>query len=96
MACGLREAKFTAKLKLGGYEVRLAYPPDTYRATNVPATIQHAGGTTQATVNQRAKLKDGKPTLLGTFQFKGVGTVSLKNSGTDGHVILDAVQFLSK
>ncbi|MDZ4289442.1 MAG: FAD-dependent oxidoreductase, partial [Prosthecobacter sp.] len=41
--------------KAGRYEVRLSYAAAPNRASNVPVTIQHAQGTAQATVNQRAQ-----------------------------------------
>ena len=93
---GYRTAKFKAKLKPGLYEVRLAYPPNENRATNVPVTVYHAGGETTITINQRDKATEGKPTLLGTFEFKDYGSVFITNKGTNGYVIADAVQFLRK
>ena len=93
---GYRTAKFKAKLKSGRYEVRLAYPPNENRATNVPVTVYHAGGETTIMINQRDIATGGKPTLLGTFEFKDYGSVFITNKGTNGYVIADAVQFLRK
>jgi len=94
---GSRRAKFTAKLKPGKYEVRLVWPQDANRATNVPVTVHHANGDKLITVNQRKVPPIDKAALsLGTFEFGETGSVSLSNKGTDGYVIADAVQFLKK
>jgi hypothetical protein len=48
-------------------------------------------------VNQRRPLKGGEGFPLGTFRFAGEGGwVEVRNDGSDGHVIADAVQFLPK
>lgn len=92
---GNRRATFSAKLKPGIYEVRLAYSANSNRATNVPVVIQHADGEQTVTVNQRQK-----PTIeqvfvsLGKFTFAEEGQVVVSNAGTDGHVIVDAVAFV--
>ena len=49
---GKLTAKFSVKLpKSGSYEVRMYYTSDPNRATNVPVTIQHAGGEAKTVVN---------------------------------------------
>jgi hypothetical protein len=81
----------------GKYEVRLSYSPHPNRATNVPVTITHADGKATVKVNQRkAPPLDGTFVSLGTFRFeKGkAGSVEIGNQGADGHVIIDAVQWL--
>jgi hypothetical protein len=81
----------------GRYEVRLSYSPDNNRATNVPVTIVHADGRTVVTVNQRkAPPLDGAFISLGVFRFAAgkSGYVEVGNHGADGHVIIDAVQWL--
>lgn len=91
---GKRQATFTVKLKPGKYEVRLAYPTNSNRATNVPVTVKHANGETTIKVNQRKKPKGESTFSLGTFEFKETGVVIISNKDTDGFVIVDAVQFL--
>lgn len=81
----------------GRYEVRLSYPANPNRATNVPVTIVHAVGTAMVKVNQRrAAPVDGAFLSLGTFRFeKGTaGYVEISNRDVDGFVIIDAVQWL--
>ncbi len=81
----------------GRYEVRLAYTASSNRASNVPVSIFHAGGQSQQTVNQRRRPPiDGAFFSLGTFSFdpRGDSAVTIETTGTDGHVIADAVQLL--
>jgi hypothetical protein len=95
---GAQSATFTPDIPATGqYRVAIAYIPQNNRATNIPVTIHHADGTQTLTLNQRQKPKE-KQLLepLGVFRFeKGkTGSVTITNEGTNGHVILDAVQFL--
>ena len=93
---GYRTAKFKAKLKSGRYEVRLAYPANENRATNVPVTVYHAGGENHDNDKPARPSYRGQATLLGTFEFKDYGSVFITNKGTNGYVIADAVQFFKK
>ncbi len=98
---GAKTATFTTTLpKAGDYEVRIAYSALKNRATNVPVTIRHAGaGEVTVTVNQQETPPiDGHTRSLGTFSFTPdqPATVIIGNAGTDGHVIIDAVQWLAK
>jgi hypothetical protein len=48
-------------------------------------------------VNQKLKPKGDAPShVMGTFEFAAgkEGRVEIANAGTDGHVIVDAVQWL--
>ena len=97
-AKGARTARYVAKLPAAGrYEVRISYSTHPNRATNVPVTVHHARGETTAKINQRkpAGIEETWQSL-GTFEFTAAhpATVTISNAGTDGHVILDAVQFL--
>jgi len=91
-----RTARFDAELKAPGrYEVRLACPPNTNRATNVPVEIVHAGGKKTVKVNQQKPEIEDLFISLGTFDFApGKASVTVFNTGTDGYVIIDAVQWL--
>lgn len=93
----LKTATFETKLpKAGRYEVRLACPPNGNRATNTPVEIIHAGGTKKIAVDQRAPKIDDLFVSLGTFDFTAdrPAAVTVSNAGTDGYVIIDAVQWL--
>lgn len=92
---GEKSARFEAALAPGRYEVRLCYTALGNRASNVPVTIQHADGVATATVNQQLPPPlDGLAVSLGTFTFRDSAAVVVSNQGTDGHVIIDAVQWL--
>lgn len=98
-ADGRSIATFQAKLKPGRYEVRLAYSHNGNRATNVPVVVQHADGKETVIVNQKKVPPIDKLFVsLGEFDFSAdnPGTVTISNHKTDGYVIVDAVQWLSK
>jgi hypothetical protein len=93
-----RNATFDTKLPSGGrYEVRLAYPANDNRSSKVAVTIRHAGGEAKLTVDQRKKPAiDGLFHSLGTYQFAAgqPASVTVSNDGSDGFVVVDAVQWL--
>ncbi len=95
---GAMTARFSPTLPSAGtYRVAIAYSVNGNRATNVPVTIHHAQGETKVLVNQKLKPKGDAPFhIVGTFEFAGGkdGWVEISNAGTDGHVIVDAVQWL--
>jgi hypothetical protein len=75
--------------------VRLSYPANSNRASNVPVTVMHARGEKRVAVNQRQKPEiDGLFHSLGTFEFSGTASVLVETSDADGYVVIDAVQFL--
>lgn len=81
----------------GRYEVRFGYTAGNNRATNVPVTILHADGEVTLTINQRKDPPAGERLLsLGQFRFEkdGQGYVLVSNEGTDGFVVVDALQLL--
>ncbi|MCB1061392.1 MAG: FAD-dependent oxidoreductase [Verrucomicrobiae bacterium] len=83
----------------GIYEVRFAYPQNNNRASNVPVTVHHAGGEKTVTVNERKDPPiDGLFVSLGEFEFKAnaPAKVTVINEGTDGYVVVDAVQWIKK
>ncbi|WP_146518609.1 FAD-dependent oxidoreductase [Stieleria varia] len=90
-------ATFSPTLQTGTYEVRMAFPRNTNRATNVPVTVRHRGGQTEVKVNQRVTPPiDDQWVSLGKFEFDAnqPAAVVVGSHGTDGYVIIDAVQFL--
>jgi hypothetical protein len=95
---GQKTLTFTPEFpKQGRYEVRLAFTPGTNRATKVPVHILHLDGEFTGHVDERRSPPiDGRFISLGTFRFDTSGQwyVIVSNEDTDGHVIVDAVQFL--
>ncbi len=95
---GEKSARFEAALpKAGRYVVRIAYSPSTNRATNVPVKVHAVDGTKSVVVNQQKDPTEDQAFFpIGTFRFSAErpAVVVISNEGTDGHVILDAVQFL--
>lgn len=90
-----RVARFKTKLKPGRYEVRVSYPKNMNRATNVPIEIHHAKGMTTVKINQRLTPKfDDATVSVGTYEFGASASVVISTKGTDGYVIVDAIQFL--
>ncbi|MEO0513828.1 MAG: kelch repeat-containing protein [Planctomycetota bacterium] len=92
---GNKSAAYVPTLPVAGeYELFVQYPATNARATNVPYTITHDGGTTVVTLNQR--LNGGQWVSLGTFDLtpgQGHGIV-INTGGTNGTVIADAARFL--
>ena len=95
-ADGKSTATFEAKIdKPGTYEVRIAYPHNPNRATNVPITIQYSGGTATKLINQRKTPPiDGLFLSLGEFEFDRTLKVVITNENVDGYVIVDGVQWI--
>ena len=95
---GKKSARFTPEIPIAGeYEVRLIYIATDNRATNVRVTIASADGEKTVTVNERKDvLVNGVPRALGVFKFAAgrSGSVTISNSGADGFVVVDAVQFV--
>ncbi len=95
---GHQVARFSIRVKESGrYEVRLGYTAFPNRATNVPVSVRHADGEAKLIVNQqKTPAVDRLFHPLGTFRFQAgqAYDVTVSNEGTDGHVILDAIQIL--
>lgn len=92
---GEKSARFTARLeKPGRYEVRIYYTVNANRATNVPVGITTAAGEKVETLNQRLKPKGDGYSAFGPYDFADRAVVTISNKNTDGHVIVDAVQFV--
>jgi hypothetical protein len=95
---GKKSARFEIKIPADGkYEVRFAYVPNGNRATNVPVTVESADGSKTVKVNEKLTPPiDGLFISLGTYQFTAArgAAVVVSNEGTDGYVIIDAVQLL--
>lgn len=94
---GKSEAVFETKLpQAGEYEVRVSYTPNKNRASNVPVVVTHSQGTYESVIDQKQKPPiDGHWISVGTYTFHSTGRVSISNQGTNGHVIIDGVQWLA-
>ncbi|MEX0717958.1 MAG: FAD-dependent oxidoreductase [Planctomycetaceae bacterium] len=95
-AKGEKSAEFAPKIERAGrYEVRIAHTPNANRAANVPVAVESAEGTVSVTVDQRRAAPNGLHSL-GTFRFEPgkPARVTIGNRGTNGYVIVDALQFL--
>lgn len=85
------------ELTAGDYEVRLAYTSGANRATAAQVQVFSANEAKTVRVNQRKSPPiDGIWTSLGTYPFEqdGQAFVMVSNENANGHVIVDAVQFL--
>ncbi len=93
---GVNSIRFEADLPSPGvYEVRFAVSRHSNRARNVPVTVRHAEGQETINVDQTAEPPIGALWMsLGRFPFEQKGVVLLLTTGTNGHVVADAVQFL--
>jgi len=94
---GSRSATFSPNILFAGnYEVSIRWKQASNRATNVPVTVTHAGGT--ATLPPLDQTGSGDTWVpLGTYFFNAgtTGNVKITNTGTTAGllVIADAVKF---
>jgi len=96
---GNKTARFVPNLPSDGeYEVRVSYTPNPNRAMNVPIKINTAGGVKTVTLNQKKAPAEPPFASLGKFPFKAGsnGYVEIGTTGTDGHVVVDAVQWVAQ
>ena len=81
----------------GSYEVRMAYSAHKTRAAKVPVIIRSGDRKVELVVDQMLLLPAGEAfRKVGTVQLdRGVETsIQISNTGTDGFVIVDAVQLV--
>ncbi|HEX5219319.1 MAG TPA: FAD-dependent oxidoreductase [Verrucomicrobiae bacterium] len=99
-AKGKSIARFETRLpRAGRYEVRLAYSPNDNRASNVAITIHHERGEKVILLNEKLRPPiDNIFASLGTFAFdtEKPAVVEVSNQNADGHVVIDAIQWLPK
>jgi len=97
-ADGKSQAIFRFKApKAGKYELRMAYSAHATRATNVPVVITSGSHEKRIRVDQTQPLPAGELfRTIGTVQLEGgVETlIAIDNNGTDGFVIVDALQLI--
>lgn len=90
-------ARFVPDLPSEGlYEVRISCVPHPNRSARVPVTVNAADGPATVHVDQRTAPPEGGLTSVGTFRLRAGqdGWVEIRNHGTAGHVIADAVQWI--
>jgi hypothetical protein len=90
-----KSVRFTPTLPTAdNYEIFLRWTSFANRATNVPVTITHAGGSTVTSVNQT--LNGSTWYSVGTYAFDPAtsGSVTVHNTGANGFVIADAARFV--
>src|SRR5213078_4527198 len=79
----------------GMYEARVSYTPNANRATNVPVVVQYAEGEATLALNERIAPEIEKTFhSLGRFKADKQVVVVISNKGTDGYVVIDAVQLV--
>lgn len=81
----------------GEYELRIAYSSSSNRSTKTKVRVFSADGEDVVLVNQRmAPSIDGLWHSIGRFTFElgGKAAITISNEDADGHVIIDAVQFI--
>ncbi|WP_438479279.1 FAD-dependent oxidoreductase [Oleiharenicola lentus] len=94
---GGASAVFTTTLpKSGRYRVAIAFPSGMDRATNTAIEVVHAEGTAALKINQRKKPGPYAFQPLGEYRFTAGQpvTVTFKNQGADGTVLIDSVRWI--
>ena len=82
----------------GTYSIRLGYTPNSNRATNVPVTVTIDGRAELHRVNQRQIPSIDKlfvPLQMAALSAGQEVMITVSNTGTDGHVVVDAVQIVA-
>lgn len=96
---GDSQAAFIAQIPASGnYEIRVAYSAGTNRAARVPVVIHLSDRQETIFIDQTvAPPIDGLFRSLGQYELQQGETVKVvvQNRGTQGHVIVDAVQWLN-
>ncbi len=90
---------FFTTLNPGTYELRFGYTPHGNRATNVPIMVKRGEVEARFSVNQRRKPElDRVFTKITTLKLdqKEDVWVTVENAGTDGFVVVDAIQWVKK
>ena len=95
---GTKSATYTfSNVKPGLYDCRFSYSPHPNRATNAPISVQTSKTHISLEVNEKAAPPiDSLFISLGQVEVgeDGQGVVVISTTGTNGHVIADAVQLV--
>ncbi|WFB37069.1 FAD-dependent oxidoreductase [Kiritimatiellota bacterium B12222] len=78
----------------GTYRLYLRWSADDRRSGAVPVTVTHAKGVSEVSLNQ--KEKGNQWNAIGDFEFAegSGGSIEIKNEGTTGYVIVDALKLV--
>ncbi|UZR96772.1 fibronectin type III domain-containing protein [Chondrinema litorale] len=87
-----KSVSFSTELAPGSYEVFGWWFAFTNRATNVPFDIIHSGDTSTVYMNQQ--INNAEWVSLGVYDFSAQGEVIIRNDGTSGYVVADAIKFV--
>lgn len=93
---GGKSVRFAVDLERPGmYEVRFAFPPHVNRASQVHIQVVHVDGRDAVAVNQQQAPPGSSPFgRVGTYRFNRSAEVLIDTAGTDGYVVVDAIQLL--
>ncbi len=94
---GEKSATFEPKsLVPGQYRVRMSYTASENRASNAKVVVFSADGEQTHRINEQVAPEGGIWLTLGTYRFEqdGQAFVIISNAEADGHVVVDAIQFL--
>ncbi len=94
---GEKSATFEPQgLPPGQYQVRMSYTPAPNRASNAKVVVFSAEGEHRHRIDQQMAPEDGIWLTIGTYRFEkdGQAFVIVSNNEADGHVVIDAIQFL--
>ena len=94
---GEKSATFEpTNLTPGQYRVRMSFTPAPNRASNAKVVVFSADGEKTHRINQQQTPEDGIWVSLGNYRFEkdGQAFVIVSNNDADGHVVIDAIQFL--
>lgn len=84
-------ATWSFNVQGGVYEVYAWWWEESYRPPDVPFTVRHLGGKTTVRVNQQTR--GGQWNLLGTFAFRGNGSVTVSDDASSGRdIVADAIR----
>ena len=91
---GSLSISYKAVINPGTYEVFAWWAANSNRASNTPFDIMHSSGTTTVTKNQQV---DGSQwNSLGTYTFSSTAEIRIRNAGTNGYVVADAIMLEEK
>ncbi len=86
---------FAPTLPQGGrYEVYARWTAHPNRASRVPVDVIHPGGTTTVQIDETQRGGQWVLLLATNFDAGTAGKVRIRNSGTSGYVVADAVRFV--
>jgi hypothetical protein len=95
---GKKTATFVIDVaKAGSYDVRVAYTANPNRATNVPIRLQSKSVSKDVVLNQRETPAETGFQPIAKVDLKAPESITIvvTNEGTDGYVIVDAVQIVA-